>query len=102
MPQGLPKKIQVDLLLTDLALQLGDPPLALARRRDRRGPRRHSPLARSSPLAQRRRPTGTNLVPPCIQKPAAQLQIARNLSDARSPAATRASAARFKAIGYSR
>src|SRR5437764_943750 len=27
MPQGSPKKIEVDLLLADLALQLGDPPL---------------------------------------------------------------------------
>jgi hypothetical protein len=86
MPQGSPKKIQVDLLLADLALQLGDPPLrprqlALARR-DRRARHRRCPLARSSPLAQRRRPTRTNLVPPCIQKPAAQLQIPRNLSDA--------------------
>jgi hypothetical protein len=87
MPQGSPKKIEVDLLLADLALQLGDPPLrprqlALARRRDRRGCYRHSSLSRSSPLAQRRRPSRTNLVPPCIQKPAPQLQIARNLSDA--------------------
>jgi hypothetical protein len=31
MPQGLPKKIEVGLLLADLALELGDPP-----------PRRHS------------------------------------------------------------
>jgi len=27
MPQGSPKKIEVDLLLADLALQLGNPPL---------------------------------------------------------------------------
>jgi hypothetical protein len=27
MPQGLPKKIEISLLLADLALQLGDPPV---------------------------------------------------------------------------
>src|SRR5437868_9773998 len=88
MPQGSPKKIQIDLLLADLTLQLGDPPLrtrqlVLARLPCRPLDRhRRCPLARSSPSTQRRRPTLSNLVPPRIQKPAPQLQIPRYLGDA--------------------
>src|SRR5438270_9640482 len=107
MPQGSPKKIQIDLLLADLTLQLGDPPLrtrqlVLARLPCRPLDRhRRCPLARSSPSTQRRRPTLSNLVPPRIQKPAPQLQI-RVTSVTLSPAARRATAACFNAIGYSR
>src|SRR5437588_11443203 len=81
MPQGSPKKIQIDLLLADLTLQLGDPPLrtrqlVLARLPCRPLARhRRCPLARSSPSTQRRRPTLSNLVPPPIPKPAPQRHI---------------------------
>jgi hypothetical protein len=104
MPQGSPKKIQIDLLLADLALQLGDPPLrprqlVLARLTCRRGRHRRCSLARAAQPAQHRRPTLANLVPPRIQKPAPKLQIPRNRGDTLP---RRASAACFNAVGYSR
>ena len=90
MPQGSPKKIQIDLLLADLALQRGDPPLRprqlvlarLARLTCRRARHRRCSLTRAAQPAQRRRSTLANLVPPRIQKPAPKLQSPRNRGDA--------------------
>jgi hypothetical protein len=99
MPQGSPKKIEVDLLLADLALQLGDPPsrprqLALARRR-------HRPL--------RGRPRSRNAAGPPVRtlsrhayKSRPRSFRSRATSAMLSPAATRTTAACFNAIGYSR
>src|SRR5260370_14505983 len=82
MPQGLPKKIEVALLLADLALELGDPT-----------PRRRSfieegaghprwvqgALARPTRPAQPPHPTLPHQVLPLVQTPAIDLQIRRHL-----------------------
>jgi hypothetical protein len=69
MSQGLPKKIEVALLLADLALELRDP---TPRRRsiiENRAPQRRAvqpALARSARPAQRRQPALPNLLLPLI------------------------------------
>jgi hypothetical protein len=69
MSQGLPKKIEVALLLADLALELGDP---TPRRRpiiEKRAPQRRAvqpALARSARPAQRLQPALPNLLLPLI------------------------------------
>src|SRR5882672_10384569 len=75
MPQGSPKKIEVDLLLTDLALQLGD--LAARRLRLIRlalpGPRPRAQrlrLARPAGAAHRLRSALLVLAVPLVQPPA--------------------------------
>jgi hypothetical protein len=69
LPQGLPKKIKLHLLLSDLAFQLGDPPLGLGQfglgRRSRRriGWFGLEQLGRPTTAAQRRRPAGSETRP---------------------------------------
>ena len=66
MPQGSPKKIQINLLLADLALQVGDPPLrtrqrVLARLAGSLRRHRRRALAWSAPPPQCRGPTRRTL-----------------------------------------
>jgi hypothetical protein len=69
MPQGLPKKIEVGLLLPDLALELSDP---TARRRsfiEDRAPQRRPfqrPFARPTDAAQRFQTALPNLLLPLV------------------------------------
>jgi len=70
MPQGLPKKIEVGLLLPDLALELGDPascrrPL-IEERTPQRWPIQRS-LARPAGPPQRFQSTLPNLLLPFVQ-----------------------------------
>jgi hypothetical protein len=80
LPQGLPKKIQFHLLLTDLAFQIGDPLFCLAQRirlSRRRCIRRLrlSQLARTPPPAQCRGATGTKVISPLVEILAQDLQL---------------------------
>src|ERR1044072_2255887 len=92
MPQGLPKKIEVALLLPDLALELGDPP---PRRRpliEDRAPQRQPlqrPLARPTATSQRFQSSLANLLLPLVQPTPVDLQIRRHrryLFASRNPA----------------
>src|SRR6185295_9663410 len=73
LPQGLPKKIQFDLLLADLALELGDLLARRIRRRDGRLPRRasHNTCRRRfrwpAPTAQRLRSARSEPIAPDIE-----------------------------------
>jgi hypothetical protein len=81
MPQGLPKKIEVGLLLPDLALELGDPtPRRCPLIEDRTPQRRvvQNALARSASTAQRFKPALPNLVLPFVHAAAVDLKFCRN------------------------
>jgi hypothetical protein len=81
MPQGLPKKIEVALLLADLALELRDPtPRRRSLIEDRAAQRRavQPALARPARPAQRLQPTLPNLLLPFVQTTTVDLQIPRN------------------------
>jgi hypothetical protein len=88
MPQGSPKKIQVDLLLADLALQLGDLPLGrrqlvgAVRPRPRR--RRRLIPTRPAPPAQRLDAARPVLLQPMVQAPKLDVQRLRHFPGARS------------------
>jgi hypothetical protein len=86
LSQGLPKKIEVDLLLADLALELGD---ALAGRIElaqccrgglRRARGRYRNLARSTDASQRLGAAGAKVVAPKVEILAANLQLSRKLA----------------------
>jgi hypothetical protein len=82
MPQGLPKKIEVALLLPDLALKLGDPPpCRLSVIEQRTAQRRPVQPAAPRPTrpTQRFQPAPPSLLLPLIQPAAIDLQIPRNL-----------------------
>src|SRR5262245_31575268 len=78
MPQGLPKKIEVGLLLPDLALELGDP---TPRRRsfiEECAPQRRPvqrPFAWTSGAAQRFQPALPYLLLPVVEPAPVHLQI---------------------------
>jgi hypothetical protein len=70
MPQGLPKKIEVCLLLPDLALQLGDPSPRRCPLIEDRAPQWRAlqpALARSTGTPQGLQPTPPNLLLPLVQ-----------------------------------
>jgi hypothetical protein len=69
MPQGLPKKIEVSLLLADLALELGDPPPRRRALMQERTPKRTAiqrSLARTARPSQRLKPTLPGLLLPFV------------------------------------
>jgi hypothetical protein len=83
LPQGLPKKIKLHLLLTDLAFQLGNPPLGLRqialRRRGSAGIGWFGldQLARPTTAPQRCWPAGSETGSPLVEILAQDLQLAR-------------------------
>src|SRR5690349_11960412 len=81
MPQGLPKKIEVGLLLPDLAFQLGDPPPRRRSLMEERAPQRQPlqrPLARPTATAQRFQPAPANLLLPLVQPTTVDLEFRRH------------------------
>jgi hypothetical protein len=82
MPQGLPKKIEVGLLLADLALQLGNP---LSRRRSviEQGTAQRRSIQSAPPRppgpAQRFQPTASSLLLPLIYSSAVDPQSRRHI-----------------------
>jgi len=69
MPQGLPKKIEVALLLPDLALELGDPSPRRSSLIENRAAQRRAvqpALARTARPPQRLKPTLPNLLLPFV------------------------------------
>jgi hypothetical protein len=81
MPQGLPKKIQVGLLLPDLALELGDPTPCRCSLIEDRTPQRRTiqrPLARPTGPPQRLQPALADLLLPLVYPLAVDPKIRRN------------------------
>jgi len=78
MPQGLPKKIEVGLLLPDLALELGDPTSRCSSLIENRTAQRRTvqpTLARTARPTQRLKPAPPNPLLPFVQPLAVELQI---------------------------
>jgi hypothetical protein len=91
LSQGLPKKIEVHLLLTDLALKLGNTlagriELAQGCRGGLRWTRgRNRNLARSTDTSQRLGAAGAKVVAPKVEILAENLQLSRKLAHVLSP-----------------
>src|SRR5215208_7329985 len=78
MPQGLPKKIEISLLLPDLALELGDPPPRRRSLVEDRAPQRRffqRPFARPTGTTQRFQAALPHLLLPFVQPLPVDLQL---------------------------